>query len=144
MKIVMPEGRPLPLADEPREQQAGRGVRPALATEDRTMKTLLAATAIAAAVALTGPVSAQMYQQSMQPAPAPMQAMPYQPGPMQAMPYQPVSGAPSWTQDDGSSSDHPIHNPGDVSGDRLNGQYQGGLDVSPPNGFPAPYAVPMR
>jgi hypothetical protein len=107
------------------------------------MKALFATTAIAVAIALAGPASAQLYGQPMGPAPAPMQTM--QP-PMQTMPpqmqtpYQPVASAP-WTQDDGSSSDHPIHNPGDVSGDRLNAQYQGGLDVPPSNGFPAPYRV---
>jgi hypothetical protein len=87
------------------------------------MKPLLAATAIAAVFALAGPVSAQMYQQRMNPAP------------MQQPTY--TSGTPSWMQDDGSSSDHPIHNPGDVSGDRLNAQYQGGIPTTDGSGFPA-------
>jgi len=48
-----------------------------------------------------------------------------------------ISGTPAWMQDDGSSSDRPIHNPGDVSGDRLNARYQGGLTTAPGTGFPA-------
>lgn len=73
------------------------------------MKTLLAATAAIALIAAAAPVSAQMYRTT-------------------AMP---------WMMDDGSSSDYPIHNPGDISGDRLNAQYLGGLTVPPGQGFPA-------
>ena len=86
------------------------------------MKTLLAASAAIALLAGVGPVSAQMVQ-------------PMNPAPMQPPSY--VSGAPSWMIDDGSSSDHPIHNPGDFSGDRLNSRYQGGLPAAPGTGFPA-------
>jgi hypothetical protein len=95
------------------------------------MKTLLAATAAIALLAAAGPVSAQMYQQPMSPA--------MQPQPLQQPTYTSgaVMGTPSWMQDDGSSSDHPIHNPGDVSGDRLNAQYSGGLTTAPGTGLPA-------
>jgi len=86
------------------------------------MKALLATTAIAAVFAIAGPVSAQNYQ-------------PMQPAPMQQPTYTSVT--PPWMQDDGSSSDHPIHNSDDVSGDRLNSQYRGGLTVPPGQGFPA-------
>ena len=55
-----------------------------------------------------------------------------------------VSGTPSWMQDDGSSSDHPIHNPGDFSADRLNAQYQGGIPTTPGHGFPAYPGVYME
>jgi len=79
------------------------------------MKTLLAATAAIALFAAAGPVSAQTYR----PMPQTMQM------------------APSWMQDDGSSSDHPIHNPGDFSADRLNREYSGGIYTSPGHGFPA-------
>ena len=95
------------------------------------MKSLLAAAAMAALLTGTGVASAQMYQPL--PPPPPM----YQPAP-QPMP-QPMSfsGTPSWMQDDGSSSDHPIHNAGDFSADQLNAQYSGGLIVPPGAGFPA-------
>ena len=86
------------------------------------MKTLLSVAAVAAILAGAGPVSAQMYQ-------------PMNPPPMQ-QPYY-VSGTPSWMQDDGSSSDHPIHNPGDVSGEQLNSQYRNGIPAAPGTGFPA-------
>jgi len=78
------------------------------------MKTLLAATAAIALISAAGPVSAQMYQTT-----TPM-----------------MSTTPSWMTDDGSSSDHPIHNPGDVSGERLNSQYSGGIIVPPGQGLP--------
>jgi hypothetical protein len=55
--------------------------------------------------------------------------------PMQQPSY--VSGTPSWMQDDGSSSDHPVHMPGDRSGDRLNAEYQNGISVPPGMGLPA-------
>jgi hypothetical protein len=100
------------------------------------MKTLLAAAAIATA-ALSGPVLAQTYQ-PMNPAmqPPPMQT--YQPmqEPVQPPTYTSGTTAPSWMMDDGSSSDHPIHNPGDRSGDALNSQYSGGLTVPPGQGLP--------
>jgi hypothetical protein len=44
---------------------------------------------------------------------------------------------PSWMMDDGSSSDHPIHMPGDISGERLNREYSGGIYTAPGTGFPA-------
>jgi len=100
------------------------------------MKAIISALAGTALLALAAPVSAQTLQPPMNP--APMQVAP--PG------YAPVSqmqatGLPSWMQDDGSSSDYPVHMPGDVSGERLNSQYRDGIDVPPPNGFPAPYMV---
>jgi hypothetical protein len=100
------------------------------------MKSLFAAFAGATLLAGAGAVSAQMYQPA-NPAP-PMYQQPMNPGPMQPM-QRPttISGTPSWMRDDGSSSDHPIHNPGDISGARLNSQYQGGLTVPPGQGFPA-------
>ena len=90
------------------------------------MKTAFAAAAAIMLFAGAGPASAQMMP-------------PMSPAPMQ----QPAAAfaTPSWMQDDGSSSDHPIHNPGDFSADGLNAQYQGGLPVAPPNGLPAPYIV---
>jgi hypothetical protein len=117
------------------------------------MKTLLAATAAIALFAAAGSASAQMYQ-PMNPAVAPdtttiyqtyQPAQSYQMQPYQTMqgPVQPMeqptytSGTPSWMQDDGSSSDYPIHNPGDRSGDPLNAQYQGGIPTAPGHGFPA-------
>jgi hypothetical protein len=119
------------------------------------MKTLLTAAAAVATLALAGPVSAQIYQ-PMNPAPTnqtyqgPMNPGPVNQGPMNQGPVQmnqgpvqtmqqptTISGAPSWTRDDGSSSDHPIHNPGDHSGEPLNSQYNGGITVPPGNGFPA-------
>lgn len=48
-----------------------------------------------------------------------------------------MSGSPSWMMDDGSSSDFPIHNPGDISGERLNTEYSGGITTAPGTGFPA-------
>jgi hypothetical protein len=132
---------------------------------NKVMKTLLAATAAIALFAAAGPASAQMYQ-PMNPAVPPdtttqtyqsyqtrtyqpaqsyqMQGyQPYQtmPGPVQPM-QQPTytsgtMGTPSWMQDDGSSSDYPIHNPGDRSGNPLNSQYQGGIPAAPGHGFPA-------
>jgi hypothetical protein len=115
------------------------------------MKTLFAAAAAVALLAAAEPVSAQMYQQPMPPAPsfqtspAPVYQGPVTPAPTYQMsqPVQPmpqpsyISGTPSWMQDDGSSSDHPIHNPGDRSGDALNSQYQGGIPTAPGTGFPA-------
>jgi hypothetical protein len=85
------------------------------------MKTLLAAAAVAT-LALAGPVSAQMYQ-------------PMNPAPTQPPTY--TSGTPSWMQDDGSSSDYPVHNPGDQSGQPMNTIYQGGIPTAPGTGFPA-------
>ncbi len=79
------------------------------------MKTLLAVAAAIGLIAAAGPVSAQMY-------PATPSA---------------VSMLPSWMADDGSSSDYPIHNPGDISGDRLNAEYSGGIYTLPGMGFPA-------
>jgi hypothetical protein len=109
------------------------------------MKSLLAAAATAALLACAGGASAQMYPQPMTPPPGqmygasmPQPAMQQQPMQQPAM-QQPtaISGVPSWMQDDGSSSDYPIHNPGDVSGQWLNSRYQGGLTVPPGAGLPA-------
>ena len=90
------------------------------------MKSLLAAAATAALLTGAGVASAQMYP----PAPQMPPSLPM---------YQPMNfvGTPSWMQDDGSSSDHPIHNAGDFSADQLNAQYRGGLIVPPGAGFPA-------
>jgi len=55
----------------------------------------------------------------------------------------PISGTPSWMQDDGSSSDYPVHMPGDQSGDALNAQYQGGIPTTPGHGFPAYPVYPV-
>jgi opacity protein-like surface antigen len=57
----------------------------------------------------------------------------YPPGP-------PVYAAPSWMQDDGSSSDHPTHMPSDFSGDALNHAYRHGLTV--PSDAPPGYGPP--
>jgi hypothetical protein len=81
------------------------------------MKTLLASAAAIALIAAAGPVSVQVYQ--------------YQTAP------QTMSMTPSWMMDDGSSSDYPIHNPGDISGERLNRDYSGGIYTAPGMGFPA-------
>jgi hypothetical protein len=88
------------------------------------MKTLLAAVATIAILAGAGPVSAQMNP----PTKAPHHAR-----------HHPsyVSDTPSWMQDDHSSSDHPIRMRGDISGERLNSQYLGGIDVPPGQGLPA-------
>jgi hypothetical protein len=66
----------------------------------------------------------------MSPPPAYQPAYQTDQTPMQLLP-------PSWMRDDGSSSDHPVHNPGDRSGDALNTQYQGGIPTAPGTGFPA-------
>jgi hypothetical protein len=88
------------------------------------MKPFIAAVAGIALLALAAPVSAQTY---------PAGTVPSQPQLLQP------AAAPSWMQDDGSSSDHPIHMPGDISGDQLNSQYRNGIGVPPPSGLPAPY-----
>jgi hypothetical protein len=112
------------------------------------MKTLLATTAIAAVFALAGPASAQLFQ-PLNPPPPVYQYQPMAPTQMNEGMVQPmqrttttstttiISGTPSWMQDDGSSSDHPVHMPGDQSGDGLNAQYQGGIPTTPGHGFPA-------
>lgn len=87
------------------------------------MKSLFAALAGAALLALAAPVSAQ-------PVPA-----------SDAANQLRDAALPPWMQDDGSSSDHPTPMPGDVSGQALNSAYQGGIDVPPPNGLPAPYRL---
>jgi len=98
------------------------------------MKTLLATAAAIALTAGAGAASAQMYG----PMPAPAYQTYQMEGPVQPMQRATtVSGTPSWAQDDGSSSDYPIHNPGDFSADRLNAQYQGGIPTTPGHGFPA-------
>jgi len=91
------------------------------------MKWLFAALAGTALLALAGPVQAQMTY-------APVgTVLPPPPAPY----YQ--TAVPTWQMDDGSSSDFPVPMPGDISGDQLNAQYRDGIDVPPPNGFPAPY-----
>ena len=96
------------------------------------MKSLIAAASTAALLTGAGVASAQMYQPLPPPPPPTYESMP---GPM-PQPMN-VSGMPSWMQDDGSSSDYPIHNAGDFSADRLNAQYSGGLIAPPGTGFPA-------
>ena len=100
------------------------------------MKTLLAAAATVALLAGAGAggASAQMYQPLTPPPPATYSPM--QPAWQMRQPTN-ISGTPSWMQDDGSSSDHPIHNPGDFSADWLNSHYSGGLMSPPGTGFPA-------
>ena len=112
------------------------------------MKTLFTAAAAIALVAAAAPVSAQMYpyqpmnpppMQTMQPpgyVPAPQ---PYPPAYSQPGYTQPsyISGSQSWMQDDGSSSDHPIHNAGDHSASQLNTEYRNGLTVPAGAGLPA-------
>jgi hypothetical protein len=82
------------------------------------MKMLLATAAVIALITAAGPISAQMYKTAP----------------------QTMYMAPSWMTDDGSSSDHPIHMPGDISGERLNREYSGGIYTAPGTGLPAyPY-----
>jgi hypothetical protein len=82
------------------------------------MKTLLATAAAIALIAAPAPVSAQMYQTTP----------------------QLMSMTPTWMMDDGSSSDHPIHNPDDFSASQLNSQYINGIYTAPGTGLPAyPY-----
>jgi hypothetical protein len=87
------------------------------------MKSLLAALAGTALLALATPVSAQ----------------PYPMGTPRMPPQTPVyqTAAPNWLQDDGSSSDHPTHMPSDFGADNLNAQYRNGIAVPPGQGFPA-------
>jgi hypothetical protein len=118
------------------------------------MKSYLAGFAGVTCVALAGAALAQMVQPmppgySPQPQPY-MQPLPpegqqpgypanqFNTGPVEPM-TQPsyISGTPSWMQDDGSSSDHPVHMPGDHSGDQLNMLYQNGISVPPGMGLPA-------
>jgi hypothetical protein len=87
------------------------------------MKPLFATLAGAALLALATPVSAQTLAGS------------------DSSNQLSSAALPPWMQDDGSSSDHPVHMPGDVSGQALNSQYRRGIDVLPPNGFPAPYVI---
>jgi hypothetical protein len=90
------------------------------------MKSLFAALAGTALLALAAPASAQMQR-----------LQPMNPPPMQQTPFQ-QTAAPSWMQDDGSSSDHPVHMPGDFgAADELNRLYGNGI----PQG-PAPMMMP--
>ena len=73
------------------------------------MRTLLASAAAIALIAAAAPVSAQTYQ----------------------------TMSPTWMMDDGSSSDYPIHNPGDWSASGLNSQYMNGVYTAPGMGLPA-------
>lgn len=93
------------------------------------MKSALAALAGTALLALAAPVSAQPYPTGQS---GPMNTMQM---PAQTPIYE--IAAPGWAADDGSSSDFPIHMPGDISGERLNSQYRNGIDVPPGNGLPA-------
>lgn len=86
-------------------------------------KLLLSAAALAASVALAGAASAQSAQT------------------LATANQLQSSAMPPWAQNDGSSSDYPVPMPSDISGEALNSQYQGGIPVAPPNGFPAPYRV---
>jgi len=92
------------------------------------MKPLATLAAAAVLVLAAGPLSAQMYP-PMAPRPLPQQAQ------IQG------SAVPSWMRDDGSSSDYPVHNPGDYgAADDLNRRV--GVTVVPGPGlgmFPAPY-----
>ena len=106
------------------------------------MKTLLVSAAAIALIAGAGVASAQMYQPASAPTYQTYQT--YQ-GPMQPMQWTTtISGAPTWMMDDGSSSDHPIHNPGDISGEQLNREYSGGFYTAPGTGFPAYPGQGMR
>jgi hypothetical protein len=60
------------------------------------------------------------------------------------MTYQPVElqPMPSWMQDTGGTTDHPVHMPGDRSADALNAQYRNGIAAPYGSGFPAPYYIP--
>jgi hypothetical protein len=90
------------------------------------MKSLFAALAGTALLALAAPASAQMQR-----------LQPMNPTPMPQTPYQ-QTATPSWMQDDGSSSDYPVHMPGDFgAADELNRQYRDGI----PQG-PAPMTMP--
>ena len=88
------------------------------------MKPFLAAVATIAILAGAGPVLAQM-----NPPAKPAHGAVHHPS------Y--VSESRPWMRDDHSSSDYPIHMPGDVSGDRLNAQYRNGITVPPGQGLPA-------
>jgi hypothetical protein len=77
------------------------------------MKLFAATAALAALLAIGGAASAQSFP-----------VVPPPPGP----PALPAL-LPPWMQDDGSSSDHPIHMRSDFSGDRLNYEYRDGLPV---------------
>jgi hypothetical protein len=97
------------------------------------MKTLFAALAGTALLALAAPASAQM--QRLQPmSSAPMQQTPFQ-----------QAAAPSWMQDDGSSSDYPVHMPGDFgAADELNRLYGNGIpEPVSPKTMQAPMAMPQ-
>jgi hypothetical protein len=92
------------------------------------MKSLFAALAGTALLALAVPASAQMQR-----------LQPMNPPPMQQTPYQ-QTAMPSWMQDDGSSSDHPVHMPGDFgAADELNRLYGNGIPQGPaPTTMPPP------
>ena len=87
------------------------------------MKYLFLITTAAAALALVEPASAQAVSWMAEPAPMPV-------------------SVPSWMQDNGGATDHPVHMPGDFSADALNAQYRDGITVPYGRGFPAPYYIP--
>ena len=90
------------------------------------MKSLFAALAGTALLALAAPASAQMQR-----------LQPMNSAPMQQTPFH-QTALPSWMQDDGSSSDYPVHMPGDFgAADELNRLYGNGIPQ------PAPQAPMM-
>jgi hypothetical protein len=95
------------------------------------MKILSAATI--ALLAGATPALAQLYP-PVYPAPTQMQQQAPLVTPANQLEQQAL---PPWMQDDGSSSDHPIHNADDNSAAQLNTEYQGGLPAAPGHGFPA-------
>jgi hypothetical protein len=96
------------------------------------MKRFLALLAGTTALAFAGAASAQVMIQPIQPMP---------PAPMQQPLY---TSGPSWMQDDGSSSDYPIHLKGDRSGDEMNAPMVNGIPVPPGRGLPAQPGLMMR
>ena len=97
------------------------------------MRSIVSVLTSAVLLALTAPVSAQTLQPPVNP--PPMQAA--SPSGFTSVSQPQTQTPPPWMQDDGSSSDHPLHNPGDFSADGLNSQVRGGIPVPPGQGFPA-------
>src|SRR5580704_13589528 len=116
-------------------RNAGRSPGVQSGTEHRgvqSMKSLFAALAGTALLALAAPASAQMQR-----------LQPMNPPPMQQTPFQ-QTALPSWMQDDGSSSDYPVHMPGDFgAADELNRLYGNGIPQGPaPTTMPPAYYGP--
>ena len=80
------------------------------------MKSFAATAALAALLAIGGAASAQSF--------------PVVPPPPSPVPHPAL--LPPWMQDDGSSSEHPIHVRSDFGADRLNYEYRDGLPVIGP------------